>query len=637
MKYLILLSSSSLALEVIRHTKEIDYRKHRRNLAKLEYILITKQLADASSSKSVPQYQLIEHITDLDQRASVLLTHLDHIKSHHLATRLIRSILLHLNINTVNGDVRKRLETKLSNIHVYADVAAITSINYENFDWIATMERSKEAPETILHLLIDRSEYQLCLRWTRIHPLQEQHVTNPRFIECLTRALVVEKVKTIDLFEFIESLPTAIVMGLDSTVLLKLKNRPLLEYLVSYLTKQGLNGDAAYQHYEIALRIIDAVPAADVDSLWVLISKPLLIIEQYIMNARFDTVASIMKAIRPLIKGQPDCRQCAERQENLPKNNSDPNFNTRLYCDNSSDFSMLNNDINHENHCISTMCIDALLRIYAAKSLDFRISDVSSASDMQAQSEIFSLDSMCGSFLMPRDVPERCQWVRDQDAIYCMCCKRSRFTMLTRRHHCRRCGRVVCHVCSTQRMQIPHMYVDVPVRVCIDCYRQTEVINHQVVDTAEIDQDSPVQLTSFPEVIPRTADEDGWYFRFSGQTKHDNLLREEFCYEYAPSVALCLSIIAFHTTGSECGNFLLFYCRKFERLLQPLQSGCANSEVDYALVTRILFCLSLAAKVCGLIFRWSKHKIHIESVFRFVVDHRNACASANMRKSSNLW
>lgn len=341
------------------------------------------------------------------------------------------------------------------------------------------------------------------------------------------------------------------------------------------------------------------MPSAEVDDLWALISKPLLIIEQYIMNARFETLSRIMSAIRPLIRIQPTCKQCVDRKDILPKSNSDPSVNVRLYCDNSIDFSMLNNDIDHENHCISTNCIDVLLRIYAAKALDFRISDIHSASDVMSQSEIMSLDSICGTFLMPREVPDRCQWIRDEDAVYCMCCKRSRFTMLTRRHHCRRCGRVVCHICSNKRMQISNMYADVPVRVCIDCYRQTEIIQYRVVEAAimETSDDSPVQLSSFPDAIRRIPDDDGWHFRFNGQTKHDNLLREEFCYEYAPSVALCLNILAHHTTGSECGNFLLFYCRKFEALLQPIHPGLPNAEVDYGLVTRILYCLSLAAKV----------------------------------------
>lgn len=590
-----------MAFSVVQRTKEIDFYTHHTSLSKLKNILIEKLLQQTSSTDFIPRYQLIERVTDVKLRAEMLLTHIDRIKSHQLASRLIRTILLHTNISNVPLGQRKKLETKLSNIQVYAEIARVLSSNYETYHWTNIMERSAQAAESILNTLIDRSEYQLCSRWTEIHPVHGHQVVNPKFIDCLTRALATEKHKNTDLFKLIESLPFEMTTTLDTTMLLKLKNRQLLEYFVNYLTKQSItDNNTIYQKYKIALRILEVIPATEADSLWVLIGKPLLIIEQYLMNSRFDTLATIMKAIHPLLKLQPSCKQCLERKELQPsKSNSDPSFNTRLYCDNSQDFSLLNNDIIHENHCISMVCIDALLRMYAAKSLDFRISEVHSTPDIMSQStDMASLDSLCGTFVMPREVPDRCNWIRDEDALYCMCCKRSRFTMLTRRHHCRRCGRVVCHVCSTKRMQISNMYADVPVRVCTDCFRQTELQNHN--ETAEsISPGSPIIMTSFPEIITRSTDEDGWLFRFSGHPKHDNLLRDEFCYEYAPSVALCLSILHFHSISSECCEFLLYYCRKFEALLQPLHPGCVNSEVDYALVTRILHCLSLAAKVRG--------------------------------------
>lgn len=89
----------------------------------------------------------------------------------------------------------------------------------------------------------------------------------------------------------------------------------------------------------------------------------------------------------------------------------------------------------------------------------------------------------------------------------------------------------------------------------------------------------------------------GWVYCFTGNHKHDNMLRDEFSFEYAPSASLCLNIIAMHTPGQECCDFLLSYCKKFEALLKPLKPGHANPEIDYAFVTRILYCLSFAAKV----------------------------------------
>lgn len=180
-----------------------------------------------------------------------------------------------------------------------------------------------------------------------------------------------------------------------------------------------------------------------------------------------------------------------------------------------------------------------------------------------------------------------------------MCCKRSAFSLVTRRHHCRRCGRVTCHSCSSKRMLIPKLYDNVMVRVCEDCFKQTNGIQNDAMANAISRSPSSAKISaSLLDVNQQPiSSRIGWVYRFTGQHKHDNLLRDEFSFEYAPSASLCLNIISMHTPGQECCDFLLSYCKKFEALLKPLKPGHANPEIDYAFVTRILYCLSFAAKV----------------------------------------
>lgn len=59
-------------------------------------------------------------------------------------------------------------------------------------------------------------------------------------------------------------------------------------------------------------------------------------------------------------------------------------------------------------------------------------------------------------------------WVPDYDADRCMCCRSARFSLLNRRHHCRKCGKVVCGPCSMQRVRLPDLS-DKDVRVCNLC------------------------------------------------------------------------------------------------------------------------------------------------------------------------
>lgn len=55
------------------------------------------------------------------------------------------------------------------------------------------------------------------------------------------------------------------------------------------------------------------------------------------------------------------------------------------------------------------------------------------------------------SYVLPR-------WQPDAEVSECPICHRQ-FTMWFRRHHCRKCGRVVCNDCSPHRITIPRQYI----------------------------------------------------------------------------------------------------------------------------------------------------------------------------------
>lgn len=60
-------------------------------------------------------------------------------------------------------------------------------------------------------------------------------------------------------------------------------------------------------------------------------------------------------------------------------------------------------------------------------------------------------------------------WVPDSEATVCMRCQKAKFTPVNRRHHCRKCGFVVCGPCSEKRFLIPSQSSK-PVRICDFCY-----------------------------------------------------------------------------------------------------------------------------------------------------------------------
>lgn len=60
-------------------------------------------------------------------------------------------------------------------------------------------------------------------------------------------------------------------------------------------------------------------------------------------------------------------------------------------------------------------------------------------------------------------------WIPDAEASICMHCRKTQFTVLNRRHHCRKCGAVVCNPCSSKKYLLPAQSSK-PLRVCLSCY-----------------------------------------------------------------------------------------------------------------------------------------------------------------------
>lgn len=75
-------------------------------------------------------------------------------------------------------------------------------------------------------------------------------------------------------------------------------------------------------------------------------------------------------------------------------------------------------------------------------------------------------------------------WVPDTSAPVCMVCEKTTFTLVSRRHHCRKCGVVCCGACSSHRWLLPQQSSS-PLRVCTPCYDKLSSPSQQTaVDSA---------------------------------------------------------------------------------------------------------------------------------------------------------
>ncbi|KAI2470069.1 FYVE-domain-containing protein [Annulohypoxylon bovei var. microspora] len=84
----------------------------------------------------------------------------------------------------------------------------------------------------------------------------------------------------------------------------------------------------------------------------------------------------------------------------------------------------------------------------------------SSSNPPETQRPTSRLNPIAPSF-SPRRSPQEValpRWQPDSEVTYCPIC-RTQFSFFVRKHHCRKCGRVVCNSCSPHKITIPYQYI----------------------------------------------------------------------------------------------------------------------------------------------------------------------------------
>ncbi|XP_005188258.2 zinc finger FYVE domain-containing protein 26 homolog [Musca domestica] len=582
---------------------------------------------------------LAAKIHDIAIRAKLIYENFTKISTIRLAKELIETTLHHRHAGKkIPQELREQLEATLADITVYAKVSDV--LLFET--WPQAYDFGLKTPTTIFERLLQLRLYKLCFKWCKVVKLDQFVPQRKQFLNILLETLMsladedqMENFETNDYEYLLKILETFFppdecksFLNLNKD---KLRCMTLLKFAIEYLDRAALPEEKSYfQNYKISIIIFEQLPPCLRKLCWSLLKYPLLIVEQLIMNAKFEILTKVLSTVRQeLAKKEHEykklCSFCFDKNGNVynmqvaaPNTPHKVRFQLGSHeSTNVSAFILLNFNLYQKDHFITNDCIDLLLRIYATKALDYQISDANSTSEPGSHSTCDmqqSLDSLCGAFQMPPQAPTRSEWVRDEEATHCMCCRRSAFSMLIRRHHCRRCGRVVCYSCSAHRMRIPELYEDVEVRICNDCQRLCEDINQRKANRDSQIEDSP----NLTEQRIRRRPEERFKWKLSGNITHDKLLREEFCYEHAPSVALCLSILEYHLDKQRCVDLLLFHCRKLEKLMVP------NPEVDYELVAKMMNCLALAAKVRGAFAEFERIREHSEIIISVV---QNGCES----------
>uniref|UniRef100_A0A673C1U7 Zinc finger FYVE domain-containing protein 26 n=1 Tax=Sphaeramia orbicularis TaxID=375764 RepID=A0A673C1U7_9TELE len=463
-----------------------------------------------------------------------------------------------LNDPTTEAALRTDLELKKKELEIYRWMLNLQP-PLPWVSWQKLRTESKTNSESMLSRMLEAKEFDLCAQWVELYPVSEQLKLKLQTEHLLH---LLERGQTDEAFQLLEGLSDYVV-GLDVCER-ALDRRPglaachfLADYLTLHFQRQVSPARRRHIHaLHLGSKVLLTLPPAARQDYFSLLSEPLLMLEQLLMNLKVDWADVAVQTLRSLLVGQ----EAGFGAEDIDKILSD-------YACKALDFSCAPKERARSDSVISLQ--EALMQCPAQDS-----SSSSSRLESPAPSTRKNFAPVL-IFQPPDQPPARKDWVPDTQQHVCMVCQRERFTMFNRRHHCRRCGRLVCQACSERKMLVEGCLGE-EVRVCDQCYayfHPDPVVTEEALDG----------MLHLPEVVHRQ-------MQLGTNPAENQLLRSEFYFEQAPSAYLCVAILSLHSDQTACGHQLISHCRSLSRKL-------TNPEVDACLLTDIMKQLLFSAKL----------------------------------------
>nr|XP_011724733.1 zinc finger FYVE domain-containing protein 26 isoform X4 [Macaca nemestrina] len=492
----------------------------------------------------------------------------------------------------VQEGLKCELQRKLAELQVYQKILGLQSPPVW-CDWQTLRSCCVEDPSTVMNMILEAQEYELCEEWGCLYPIPREHLINLHQKHLLH---LLERRDHDKALQLLQRIP-------DPTMCLEVTEQSLDQhtslatshFLANYLTTHFYGQLTAVRHREIQAlyvgsKILLTLPEQHRASYSHLSSNPLLMLEQLLMNMKVDWATVAVQTLQQLMVGQEIgftmdevdslLSRYAEKALDFPY----PQREKR------SAFSLSTDSVIHLQEIVHQAADpETLPRSPSAEFSPAAPPGISGVHSPSLRERSFPPTQPPQEFVPPATPPARHQWVPDETESICMVCCREHFTMFNRRHHCRRCGRLVCSSCSTKKMVVEGCREN-PARVCDQCYSYCNK------DIPEEPSGKPEALDSsksesppysFVVRVPK-ADEVEWILDL--KEEENELVRSEFYYEQAPSASLCIAILNLHRDSIACGHQLIEHCCR-------LSKGLTNPEVDAGLLTDIMKQLLFSAKM----------------------------------------
>ncbi|XP_065796324.1 zinc finger FYVE domain-containing protein 26 isoform X2 [Muntiacus reevesi] len=491
-----------------------------------------------------------------------------------------------LSDTAVQDGLEYELRRKLVELQVYQKILGLQSTPMW-CDWQALRNCCAEDPSTVMNLILEAKEYELCEEWGCLYPIPREHLINlhqKHLLHLLERG---DHEKALQLLQRIPD-PTMCLEVTEQS----LDQHPSLatsHFLANYLTTYFYGELTADRHREIQAlymgsKVLLTLPEQHRASYSHLSSNPLLMLEQLLMNMKVDWATVAVQTLRQLLAGQ-EIGFTVDQVDSL----------LSRYAGKALDFpyplrEKRSDSVTHLQEIVSQASdLETLSRSPSAEFSSAAAPGVPVVHSPSLRERSFPQNQLPLEFMPPATPPARHQWVPDESESVCMVCCRERFTMFNRRHHCRRCGRLVCSSCSTKKMVVEGCREN-PTRVCDQCYSYfNKDIPEENPGQPEAPDSSKSESPPYSAVVrvPKAAEVE-WILDLNEE--ENELVRSEFYYEQAPSASLCIAILNLHEDSVACGHQLIEHCCR-------LSQGLTNPEVDAGLLTDIMKQLLFSAKM----------------------------------------
>uniref|UniRef100_T1J980 FYVE-type domain-containing protein n=1 Tax=Strigamia maritima TaxID=126957 RepID=T1J980_STRMM len=465
----------------------------------------------------------------------------------------------------IKGELRKKLIILYERMSIYSQIIKVLSVD---FCWQDIEDKSLNNPDEVLSLLTDDRHYSLAIEWARLHSLSEELRKRVQHVNLILHLDKEEPdlVQAIIILENMTDRSSAVDMCDEALNLLdNLKSQVfIIEYLVNDLAAYLTDTKKEELHLRhMGIKIMYCLPQTDSKYFAEILSRPALVVEQLIMNTKIELLGKSLEVIKTDILAL---------NPHLPA---------------------------------SAESMKSLLKTYARKSLEVQIIQpkLSPASTYEKLTKSRGRNSE--SFNIPIHPPKKEDWIPDDQHTHCQVCREEAFNMFNRRHHCRRCGRVVCANCSRHRMNVEG-YEDVKVRVCDMCKDVVDIgLSHSPSSVFGMSIDKKIRHSN--SIRDRNGSsaslesfrlDESYQWLLKLHEEHNATVRDEFYFEQTPNVSLCISLLDCFLREKEAATFVLELCEILFVVLQPNKDfGLPNPEVNHNVIVSVIESLLMSAKV----------------------------------------